>query len=249
MVPAMKWFFLAAALVAAAMAAGSACAQTAQERRPVVLELYTSQGCFACPRANRLVAEFARDPNVIALTFPVGYWDYLGWDDTFAQPQFSARQRDFERAMNFRSPFTPQLIIGGVRQVSAADWDEARATLDEVAAAPPRAGAPRVSIARLDPHSTAHITISAEAPRSTPADIWFLAYDPGPISVWIERGENAGRTVVHYNLVSKIERAGTWNGAAASFDHSRCYPQCAVIVQEPDGGPILAAAITRRHTR
>jgi len=247
MVPPMKWIFFAAALVVAATMGGGVWAQTAAERRPVVVELYTSQGCFACPRANRLVAEFARDPNVIALTFPVGYWDYLGWTDTMAQPEFSDRQRDFERAMQFRSPFTPQLIMNGVRQVRAADWDEARATLDEVAGMPPREGAPRVTISRND-HSIAHITISGEAYRSTPADIWFLEYDPGPIAVWISRGENANRTVVHYNIVQRITRVGNWNGAPVWIDRGGCFPQCVVIVQEPDGGPILAAAITRRRS-
>ncbi|MES1157304.1 MAG: DUF1223 domain-containing protein [Alphaproteobacteria bacterium] len=243
----MKWVFLVAALCVATMAGSLARAQTAPERRPVVMELYTSQGCFACPRANRLVAEFARDPDVIALTFPVGYWDYLGWSDTFAQPQFSNRQRDFERAMQFRSPFTPQLIIGGIRQVSAGDWDEARATLDEVRAMAPRAGAPRVSITRID-RGIGHITISGETLRSTPADVWFIGYDPGPVSVWVERGENANRTVVHYNIVRWIERAGTWDGGAMTLDRPRCQPQCVVIVQEPNGGPILAAAATRRQS-
>ncbi|HWA01136.1 MAG TPA: DUF1223 domain-containing protein [Caulobacterales bacterium] len=247
----MRRFVLAAALALfAAATLGDTRAQTpplASAAHPVVLELYTSQGCSACPRANRLVAQFMREPDIVALTFPVGYWDYLGWEDTFAQPQFTSRQRDFEHALQTRGPFTPQLVIGGVRQMSADDWDEARAAINEVRARS-HEGKPRVTIARGQ-NGRVHVSISGETPRATPADIWFLTYDPGPLVVWVTRGDNANRTVLHYNLVETIARIGQWNGAATSFDRNRCQPQCVVIVQEQDGGQILGAAMTRRQGR
>lgn len=222
--------------------------QPAASGHPVVLELYTSQGCSACPRANRLVAQFARDPDVVALTFPVGYWDYLGWTDTFAQPQFASRQRDYARKLQFHGAFTPQLILDGARQMSPDDWDEVRSAVNEERARPPHEGEPRVTITRSE-SGRVRVNISGEAVRAMPADIWLLSYEPGPLVVWVQRGDNANRTVLHYNLVSAISRVGQWNGAPLWFERTRCSPQCAVLLQEQNGGPILAAAMTRRETR
>lgn len=241
----MRQGFLALAALMLAVFPGAARAQEAPARRaPVVVELYTSQGCSSCPRANRLLGQFAAESGVIALTFPVGYWDYLGWTDTFAQPEFTARQRAFSRALRTRAPFTPQLVIDGVRQMSAADWDEARGALEEVQAASVAGGTPRVTIQRLVNRQT-RVTISAAADRTASADIWLMAYDPGPVTVLITEGENANRRVSHYNLVRWMRRVGGWNGNATWFDRPRCTPECVVIVQEPRGGRVLAAATTR----
>lgn len=240
----MRQALLALAALMLAVFPGETRAQEASARRaPVVVELYTSQGCSTCPRANRLLGQFASEPGVIALTFPVGYWDYLGWADTFAQPEFADRQRAFSRTLRTRAPFTPQLILDGMRQVSAADWDEARGALEEVQAASAVDSAPRVTIQRL-PNRQARVTVSAVAHPSTSADIWLMAYDPGPVTVLITGGENANRRVTHYNLVRWARRISGWNGAATWFDRQRCTPECVVIVQAPRGGRILAAATT-----
>ena len=92
----------------------------ATAKRPVVVELFTSQGCGACTRANALVADLAERPDVLALTFPVDYWDYLGWKDTFARPEFSARQRAYMKAAGQREVYTPQVVIDGAPQAPAA---------------------------------------------------------------------------------------------------------------------------------
>src|SRR5690242_6940162 len=108
MFPPMKARFLALAMGIMAMLPASVCAQTVATpppaRTPVVVELYTSQGCSDCPRANRLLGQFSREHDLISLTFPVGYWDYLGWADTFAQPDFEDRQRLYTRALHSRAP-------------------------------------------------------------------------------------------------------------------------------------------------
>lgn len=239
--------FLAAVLLA--LTATTAVAQTspASRRAPVVVELYTSQGCTQCPRANRLLGRFSHDDGVLALTFAVGIWDYLGWSDTFAQPDFTNRQRDYSQALHVRGRFTPQLVMNGVRQISASDWDEARAALEEVRAMPPPANAPEVSITRLR-NNNVRVTVSATG-RTVTADIWLVAFDPGPVTVVVARGVNVNRTVAHYNIAHTIERAGTWTGASVWLERPRCSPECAVLVQEPNGGPILAAAYTYRPAR
>jgi hypothetical protein len=250
----MRRFLAVALLVGVLASVPEARAQTpasAPAGAPVLVELYTSQGCFSCPRANRLLGEFSRDPGVIALTFPVGYWDYLGWSDTFAEPEFSSRQRDFARTLRFRAPYTPQLIIGGVRQVSAGDWDESRAALQAVQSEPTRgADAPTLSITRIA-NGRVRVNVGVRPGRSILArpiaiDIWLVAYDPGPLTVWITSGENANRNVTHYNVVRRVTRVGSWSGSSLWFERSRCSPQCAVILQAPRGGPVLAAATTRR---
>lgn len=244
----MKARFLAAVMLMLA-ASPDARAQTAQPvRAPVVVELYSSQGCSQCPRANRLLGELSREPGLIALTFPVGYWDYLGWADTFAQPEFDNRQRAYSRSLRTRAPFTPQLIIDGMRQTSAADWDEARAALDQVQHTPAAEGAPSLRIRRL-PNHLARIDIGAGAVRGGSADVWLLSVESGPLSVMIRGGENANRVVSHYNLVRRVWRIGTYTGASVWYERPRCTPECAVLLQEPNGGRIIAAAMTPRERR
>lgn len=239
--------FLAVALIALAATITSAHAQTQGRRAQMVVELYTSQGCTQCPRANRLLGMFSREDDVLALTFPVGIWDYLGWRDTFALPEFSERQRAYSQALRVRGRFTPQLVINGARQGSASDWDEARATFDEQKHAGWPQGAPQVSIVTFR-NGRARATVGSGLAGAN-ADIWMLAYDPGPLTVMITGGLNRNRSVSHYNLVRWIERVDGWNGASAWYERPRCTPECAVLVQERNGGRIIAAAYTYREGR
>ncbi|MEQ1618013.1 MAG: DUF1223 domain-containing protein [Terricaulis sp.] len=234
---------LAAALFVALVAATPvARAQTAGEPAAVVVELYTSQGCFQCPRANRLLGAFSRERGVLALTFPVGIWDYLGWRDTFARPEFSERQRNYSRTLRVRGRYTPQLVVNGQTQTSASDWEEARSTVHQARENPRASDAPLASIARLR-NGRVRVTLTG-ASRAPTADIWLVAYDPGPLEVAINGGLNIRRTISHYNLVRSIERLGAWSGEASWYERGNCNPECAVLVQTPDGGPILAAAAT-----
>jgi hypothetical protein len=247
MIAAMIARFLAVALLGLAATTFDARAQTSGYRARMVVELYTSQGCTQCPRANRLLGMFSREQDVLALTFPVGIWDYLGWRDTFAQPAFNERQRAYSATLRVRGRFTPQLVIDGASQISASDWDAARAAVERARIAAPPANAPDAAIARLR-NNRVRVTLGTGAPIAD-ADIWLLAYDPGPVTVVITGGANIRRSVPHYNLVQSIERLGSWDGASAWYERARCDPECAVIVQAPNGGSILAAAFTYRAGR
>ena len=239
--------FLVAVAIAIAATATPALAQTQGRRAAMVVELYTSQGCSQCPRANRLLGIFSREDDVLALTFPVGIWDYLGWHDTFAQPEFADRQRAYSQTLRVRGRFTPQLVVNGARTISASDWDEARAIYDDQQRAGWPATAPPVSLTLLR-NGRARATIGSGTPGVN-ADIWMVAYDPGPLTVVITGGVNRNRSIPHYNLVKWIERVGTWDGAGVWHERARCQPECAVIVQEPNGGRILAASYTHRPGR
>jgi len=158
MVAGMIVRFLAALAIAVAATATPALGQTQGRRAATVVELYTSQGCSQCPRANRLLGMFSREDDVLALTFPVGIWDYLGWHDTFAQPEFAERQRSYSQTLRVRGRFTPQLVVNGARTISASDWDEARATYD---------GARRAGWRRSRRRASRATTTGSEAPLRT----------------------------------------------------------------------------------
>src|SRR5580698_3056008 len=88
-----------------------------------VVELFTSQGCSACPPADKLIGELARDPSVIALSMPIDYWDYLGWKDTLADARFSARQKAYSQVRGDREVYTPQVVVNGSVHVIGSDRD------------------------------------------------------------------------------------------------------------------------------
>ena len=86
-----------------------------------VVELFTSQGCSSCPPADKIIGELAKDPNVIALSMPIDYWDYLGWKDTLADSRFSARQKAYSQMRGDRDVYTPQVIVNGSAHVIGSD--------------------------------------------------------------------------------------------------------------------------------
>src|SRR5438105_8924825 len=96
-----------------------------------VVELFTSQGCSSCPPADRIVGELAKDPNVIALSMPIDYWDYLGWKDTLADSRFSARQKAYSHVRGDRNLYTPQMIRNGSAQVIGSDRAPIEGALDD----------------------------------------------------------------------------------------------------------------------
>lgn len=230
---------LAAALFLGLAAHATPARAQATVRAEAVVELYTSQGCTQCPRANRLLGMFAREDGVLALTFAVPIWDYLGWRDTFAEEAFADRQRAYSRTLRVRGRYTPQLVINGGAAMSASYWDEARAELDQ-ARRTPLSAAPTISITPLR-YSRVRVAIGS-GPRRPDADVWVVAYDRGPVTEYVTRGVNINRRIYHYNLVRSMDRVGRWDGEAVYFEHARCRPECAVLIQEQNGGRVIAAA-------
>src|ERR1700754_250227 len=110
-------------------------AGSAAAKPPVVVELYTAQGCASCGEANAHVAKLADKPGVLALTFPVDYWDYLGWADTFAKPEFADRQKAYVAKLSLREPYTPQVVVDGATQAPGAKADR----VDQLVAAAEKA--------------------------------------------------------------------------------------------------------------
>ena len=211
------WIIPVAALAAAVVAAGSAAQPTTARApretppEPVVVELFTAQGCAGCPEANARFETVAAEPGVIALTYAVDYWDYLGWEDTFARPEFAQRQRAYRKPLRLRDVSTPQIVIDGRRQVAGVQAPALQSAIDEEAARrvfPPeiefRSDGDRVGVG------------SGRAP-SGGAEVVAVTFTPGPQEVEIARGDNRGRTVRHMNVVSSVRTLGEWTGRPALY--------------------------------
>jgi hypothetical protein len=218
--------------MAASAAIAFGAANASAPPKPVLVELFTSQGCSSCPRANAVLGELGREPNTIALTYAVGYWDYLGWKDTFARPEFADRQRQYAAKFR-RGIYTPQLIIDGQVHNNGQREGQLRQLLKLAS----MTGHVKAKVVREG--EKAELTLSGAAPQST-AEVWMVQYNPGPLYVAVKKGENAGLRMPHYNVVTKLIRLGEWAGGAKVYEGS-CEPACAFIVQEKSTGRVMTA--------
>jgi len=200
----------------------------------VVLELFQSQGCSSCPPANANVNALSSRDDVLALSFAVTYWDRLGWRDTFAKREFTNRQYDYAHGLGHANVYTPQIVLNGQQDLSGIN----RGQLDAAIARAARVPAYPLSLAGDT------LSIAAAAPPRAPADVWLVRYDPRTIEVPIQAGENGGRTLPHKNIVRELVRLGEWNGRAATYPLPQARQpglRTAVLMQQRNGGPILAA--------
>jgi hypothetical protein len=207
----------------------------AAKAQPVVVELFQSQGCSSCPPADANLNAIADRPDVLALSFAVTYWDQLGWKDTFASPQFTARQYAYARGLHRANVATPQVVVNGRRDLVGADRRELDAA---IRAAGPPAGA-SLSVAG------GVVSIAAGPAPARGADVWLVRYDPRVQLVAVRRGENGGKTLPHRDIVRQFVRLGGWFGAAHSYPLPPAASpglRSAILVQAAGGGPILAAA-------
>ncbi len=196
----------------AAIAAPVAHAQTAEPKPRAVVELFTSQGCSSCPPADRLMAEFARDPTMVVLTLPVDYWDYLGWKDTLAHSAFTFRQRAYSGMRGDRQVYTPQAVINGIAHAVGSD----RAQIEKMIGLTNGANGVLMSEIRI---SAGPGGLSVQCPDRAmdagPAHLWVMPF-ARERSVQIGRGENSGRSVTYVNVVRGLSRIGECRGPAAS---------------------------------
>ena len=202
---------------------------------PVVVELFTAQGCSSCRAANTHLADLADDPGVLALTFSVDYWDYLGWRDTFAQPAFAERQKAYSRKLAVREVYTPQVVIDGRYQTGGARADKVDALVAQAAKGP------RNPPDMLFMQNGRIAVGSGPVPRGG-ADVWLIRYDPRSVEITPKKGDNRGEAVVHKNVVRQVARLGGWYGRPTAFKPPKAIEdglKTVVIVQAAKGGRIL----------
>jgi hypothetical protein len=224
------------------IAALSGAAVQAQDKaNPVVVELFTSQGCSSCPPADAMLRELSHRDDVIPLALHVDYWDYIGWQDVFASPLFTRRQKQYARAAGEQAIYTPQLIVGGRDHVVGAKPME---VMDHLRAHGALASGVDLTLRRDG--GTLHVSATAKSPLAAPATVQIVRYTPEE-TVAIERGENAGRTVTYTNIVTSWDVLGDWSGTqplAIQVALAGGSP-VVIIVQEAGPGLILAAARLR----
>jgi hypothetical protein len=231
---------LAGAVTSTAQPAGPRVETRDAPSEPVVVELFTAQGCAGCPEANQAVEAVADDPGVIALTYAVDYWDYLGWEDTFARPEFEARQRAYQTALRLRNVYTPQVVIDGRRQVSGAEAPAMEAAIHEEAGR--RVFPPEVEFRETGDA----VGIGSGRPPPGGAEVWAVTFMPGPQTVTVAQGDNRGRAVRHVNVVRRLTRLGDWTGQPILLELPGAREpgqRVAVLVQATTDRRILTAAV------
>lgn len=234
-----------AVLILASFAATPAGTTTAPATPRGVIELFTSQGCSSCPAADRLLGDLAKSPDLIVLSLPVDYWDYIGWKDTLADPAFTARQKAYAAQRGDGQVYTPQAVIDGLTHVVGSDRMEISGALTSSAR---HRGALTVPVGLAVSDGKLAINVGAATPDGPrKATVWLLDTIPSK-TVSIGRGENSGKSVTYTNVVRKISKLGDWIGEPAHFEMASRLNAGGYVVllqaDEPGPGPILGAAKT-----
>src|ERR1700744_5624069 len=212
----------------------------AAAKAPVVVELYTAQGCASCGEANAHVAKLAEKPGVLALTFSVDYWDYLGWADTFAKPEFADRQKAYVAKFALREPYTPQVVVDGAGQTAGSKAQKVDALV---------AGAEKAPRDPPDIHfAGGRVYVgSARAPKGG-GEVWLVRYDPREQEVAVKSGDNKGQTIAARNVVRELTRLGAWKGKPVAFHLPAASEEglkSVVLIQAGRGGRIIASGLPK----
>jgi hypothetical protein len=237
------------AIVTIAASCVFASAQETVRSRPIgVVELFTSQGCSNCPRADRAIESLASRDDVVTIAYHVDYWNYMGWQDTLSAKANTERQYGYAKTLGIKNVFTPQIVLNGYRETKLTNPD---GIVDALAALGPEGRAMPVDVsAELTPEEMT-IKIGDNAAVKGKADV-VVAYFRKHSVVEIQKGENEGKKIVYRNAVTEIETVGMWDGKAmtvklpAAVLAKRGFDGCAILLQSHDKddnpGRILGAA-------
>ena len=218
-------------------------------RIPVLVELFTSEGCSSCPPADTLLMQLDRDQpipgaEVIVLSQHVDYWNYLGWKDPFSSKEFSQRQERYALALGGEGPYTPQMVVDGRSEFNGTDVRQARDAISR-AARDPKAS---VTLTLSPAPEGVRVQIHASGVRGK-ADV-MLAVTESKLSNQVTRGENSGHTLSHSGVVRHLSLIGTANKADFTADQTmvldpswnRQNLRIVVFLQERSGRRVVGAA-------
>jgi hypothetical protein len=214
---------LALAVLALAVRGDAAPASPASDGSggPVVLELFTSQGCSSCPPADRLLSQLGSDPKlagrVIPLAFHVDYWDYIGWHDPFDSARWSQRQQGYARAFHSNRIYTPQLVVNGKTECVGSETGEVQQRLADALAAPP-AGHVTLAVEPPAADGRLRVKVGAKLARTVAAgdlDLWVAVWETGLVTP-VGAGENARRTLRNDFVVRRLEKVLVLPGTAGA---------------------------------
>lgn len=229
------WLCLAAAAVSPA-AWAQTCRAESGARVPVVVELYTSEGCNSCPPADRWLSTLKDRPGVLAAAFHVDYWDRLGWKDRFGSPSHTERQARQQAAAGARYSYTPQVVVNG------RDW---RRWPELPAAAAPNPAAPKLVMQRIGEQVELQV-LPSDGARTARWSLWWAALEDDHVSA-VQAGENAGVTLRHDHVVRQHGHIAPWRGALqqriavpARGEGGRV-PRVLAVLTDADGGATVQA--------
>lgn len=211
-----------------------------------VLELFTSQGCSSCPPADVVLKGLAERRDIVALSLPVDYWDYLGWKDTFASPKNAERQRTYAKTRGDGAIYTPQVVLNGQTHLNGAKRRDIEAAIESAAA---NFEKNRIPVRFWHQRNSLFIEtgLSPNPDETAEAVIW-LAIIQKTADVDIGRGENGGKKLTYTNIVRELTPIGVYKGKPVVIQLARAAimrPEteaAAVLIQNGRGGPIVGAA-------
>lgn len=230
---------------AATLATSAGIVPSSAAVRPVVVELFTSQGCSSCPPADAFMGDLAGREGIIGLSLNVDYWDYIGWRDTLASPTHTRRQRSYAARRGDGRVYTPQMVINGRDHAVGSD----RGTVLRLIEREQHATGVAVSIIEAGAEIAVTAAVAeAEALRQR-STLLMMSVTPA-VAVAIERGENTGSTVTYHNVVRSMMPVGSWRGDGVEIrlakDHLADGKNgCVCLLQADDTGHILGAAAWR----
>jgi len=208
--------------------------------RPVVVELFTSQGCSSCPPADRLLGEIKHQPGVIALSLHVDYWDYIGWEDPYGKARHTDRQQAYKRRLALDYVYTPQIVVDGRLQAVGSRRSAVVEGIERARATPPA----------VRPSLTAARAVIPAAEIAGTARVWLVTFD-AEHATRVGAGENAGDRLVNHNVVRAWRDLGAYTGQrreiALDLADARAAGRsgCALMVQAEGTGAIRGAAMLR----
>lgn len=188
---------------------------SSKSRSPVLVELFTSEGCSSCPPADRALAFLEKEQpfgeaDIITLALHVDYWDYLGWRDEFSSPLFTRRQEIYAQKFNLDSTYTPQMVVDGEIQFVGSDQNEAAKAIQEAAKKT------KIPVEAVRTDNNLKIKI-ADLPKHENATV-FLAIAEDNLSADVKRGENANRKLEHISVVRELSAIGAIKEQDRTFE-------------------------------
>lgn len=235
----MGWMtrLLGGATVLGGLSLPFAMATAASIGQPLVVELFTSQGCSSCPPADAYAAELARTrPDLLVLDFHVDYWNALGWHDPFSLPAATTRQEAYDRLLHTET-YTPQMVVGGTAQAIGSAQNEVQSAIAQAATA--RAARPPVSLMLSRQNGQIRIAVGS---GTGAARLWLVGYDTAHQTP-IGRGENAGLTETEADIVRSVRPVANWSGAPLSLAVGLPPGERVALLLQRADGTILAAAV------
>jgi len=207
-------------------------AAIAQDKAPVVVELFTSQSCSSCPPADRVLGALAKDENIIALSCNVTYWNHLHWEDTLSQDFCTQRQRQYVREFNSRGPYTPQIVINGRHELVGSQGRKVNKIVEKE-----RGSVRPISIQKNND------LLEIKLPQLIEEEyvVTMMTYGNDHTQS-IPSGENRGRTVSYTNPVTDIKLLGKWDGVEQILTQESSANNVVILVQKNNAvGEIVAA--------